>query len=87
MPTRKITLSLTEADIEKMEAAIKDGVVASRSEYVRNLIKADEQRQREVAYIRDVLDQAEASGIAQGTPDEIFERVRRRALARIKHSA
>lgn len=69
----KKTYSITETLDHYVGQRIKSGEYATDSEYVRELIRRDQQENKEIAYIRSKLIKAEASGFTGQTKDEILE--------------
>lgn len=72
----KTTLSLTEHDRQWMDGIIASGEYVSNSEYIRNLIRKDKERQieapAEIAYIRAKLIKSEQSGFIDKDRHEIL---------------
>jgi antitoxin ParD1/3/4 len=72
----KTTLSLTEHDRQWMDGVIASGEYVSNSEYIRNLIRKDKERQietpAEIAYIRAKLIKSEQSGFIDKDRHEIL---------------
>mgnify|MGYP003921054447 CR=1 FL=1 len=69
----KKTYSITETLDKYVGQRIKSGEYATDSEYVRELIRRDLQDNKEIAYIRSKLIQAEKSGFTNQTKEEILK--------------
>lgn len=54
-----------------------DGVrYANSSDYIRDLIRRDQERSAKIAHWQRLIDEARASGISDKTVDQIFEEAR-----------
>ncbi len=73
MPMVKKTYSITETLDQYVGERIKSGEYATDSEYVRELIRRDQQENREIAYIRSKLIEAEQSGFIDQSKEEMLE--------------
>jgi antitoxin ParD1/3/4 len=69
----KKTYSITETLDQYVGQRIKSGEYATDSEYVRELIRRDQQVNKEIAYIHAKLTQAEKSGFTDQTKEEILK--------------
>ncbi|MEL7301722.1 MAG: type II toxin-antitoxin system ParD family antitoxin [Pseudomonadota bacterium] len=59
-----------------VEAQSEDGKFSNASDYVRHLIRQDQERQQAIAELQALVDEAEASGPAQPwDPDEFLKRM------------
>jgi antitoxin ParD1/3/4 len=72
MPMVKRTYSITQRLDEYVKARIAEGEYASDSEYVRELIRRDQDENKEIAYIRAKLAQAEQGSFVDKTPEEML---------------
>ena len=72
MPMVKKTYSITETLDQYVSQRIKSGEYATDSEYVRELIRRDQEENREIAYIRAKLIKAEQSGFIL-SKEEVLE--------------
>jgi antitoxin ParD1/3/4 len=79
MPMVKKTYSITETLDRYVGKRIKSGEYATDSEYVRDLIRRDQEENREVAYIRSKLIKAEQSGFTDKNRDQILADIKERA--------
>lgn len=54
-----------------------DGVrYANSSDYIRDLIRRDQERSAKIAHWQRLIDEARASGVSDKTVDQIFEEAR-----------
>ena len=81
MPMLKKTYSITETLDQYVSQRIKSGEYATDSEYVRELIRRDQEENREIAYIRSKLIKAEQSGFTEKNRDQILAEIKERARA------
>lgn len=81
MPMVKKTYSITKTLNQYVKQRIKSGEYASDSEYVRELIRRDQEENREIAYIRSKLIKAEQSGFSEKNRDRILAEIKERARA------
>ena len=65
-----------------IEDRIRSGQYNNDSEYFRDLVRRDQARQEAVTQLRQMLDDAEASGISERTVDQIWEDAKTRYLKR-----
>jgi len=79
MPMLKKTYSITETLNQYVKARIASGEYATDSEYMRELIRRDQDENREIAYIRSRLIKAEQSGFTDKNRDHILEDIKARA--------
>lgn len=74
------TISLPDPMSHYLDQQVSSGQYGNISEYIRDLIRKDqEQRQLAIQELRNLLDNAEASGISQLSMSDIRERARKRA--------
>ena len=78
-----MNVSLPDQMKEWVEAQSDDGRYANSSDYIRDLIRRDQERREKIANMQRLVDEARASGIVEMTSEEIFAEVRSRALAEI----
>lgn len=79
MPIVKKTYSITETLDQYVKSRIATGEYATDSEYMRELIRRDQDENREIAYIRSKLIKAEQSGFTEKNADQILEEIKERA--------
>ena len=72
----KKTYSITETLNQYVGLRIKSGEYATDSEYVRELIRRDQQENKEISYIRSKLIKAENSGFTDQSKDEILKELK-----------
>lgn len=77
-----MNVSLPEAMKSYVEERASSGEYAGASDYVRDLIRRDQRRAAALDELRRLVDEAEAGGVAEGTPSEIIERVIERGRER-----
>lgn len=77
-----MTVSLPDPMKDWIEAQIKTGDYASSSDYVRDLVRRDREHKDKLTALRQLIDEAEASGISPRTLDEVFADARARARQR-----
>lgn len=81
MPMVKKTYSITETLDQYVSQRIQSGEYATDSEYVRELIRRDQEENREIAYIRSKLIKAEQSGFTEKDREQILAEIKERARA------
>lgn len=77
-----MTVSLPDPMKDWIEAQIKTGDYASSSDYVRDLVRRDREHKDKLTALRQLIDEAEASGLSPRTLDEVFAEARARARQR-----
>lgn len=78
MAMTTMNVSLTEDLKAFIDAQVTDGAYATASEYVRALVR----REREIARVQALLDEAEASPLEPPVDDAYWERQRARIRER-----
>ncbi len=78
MPMVKKTYSITDQNDQWVKDQVATGRYATDSEYLRDLIRRDQEKQSEVERIRAALIEGEQSGISDRTPDDIRDDVLKR---------
>ena len=73
MPMVKRTYSITETLDQYVKGRIQSGEYATDSEYLRELIRRDQQENKEIAFIRSKLIMAEQSGFIDKDRDQILK--------------
>ncbi|MEO6699791.1 MAG: type II toxin-antitoxin system ParD family antitoxin [Paraperlucidibaca sp.] len=79
MSMHRKTITLTEQQDHWIKGQIKSGHFGNDSEYIRDLIRRDQQSQERVAMLRQALKEGESGGIAKplNMPDiKAFARAR-----------
>lgn len=64
-----------------VEAQAKTGRFANASDYVRDLIRRDQERNDRIAAMQRSVDEGLASGVGERSRDEIFATAKSRVLA------
>lgn len=62
-----------------VETQAESGRYGNASDYVRDLIRRDQERQASIARLQRAVDEGIASGISTRSMDEVLEEARRRA--------
>jgi len=78
MATVRKTITVTDQQDNWIKEQLATGGFTNDSEYIRDLIRKDQARKSEIEAIRAALQEGEASGLAERTPEEIKQAVRRR---------
>lgn len=81
MPTVKRTYSITDTLDQYVKSRVQSGEYASDSEYLRELIRRDQQESKEIAYIRAQLIKAENSGYTTQSKEEMLAEFKRELKA------
>ena len=63
------------------ESRVAEGRYSSTSDYVRDLMRRDQEYAQKLAMLQSEIDKGFASGTSERTIDEIFENVRKRKSA------
>lgn len=74
------TISMPDDMGAWIEGRIKSGQYNNDSEYFRDLVRRDRERQQAEAKLLHLLEEAEASGVSDMTPQEIWDQAERRYL-------
>jgi antitoxin ParD1/3/4 len=77
----QMNISIPEALKAWAEARVAEGRYSSTSDYVRDLVRRDQEYAQKLAALQAEIDRGFASGISKRTVDEIFEDVRQRRRA------
>lgn len=65
-----------------IQSAMKARQFENTSEYFRHLVRQDQERESKIAELRNMLDEAEASGISEHTAEDIWKEAEQRHLKR-----
>ena len=76
-----MNVSLPDQMKDWVEAQTQSGQYSNSSDYVRDLIRRDQERQAKIAHIQKLVDDGLASGISTRSKDEIFDEARTRVEA------
>lgn len=71
-----MNISLPQQMKEWVEEQPKSGKFSNSSDYVRHLIRKDQERAEKIAAMQKLVDEALASEFVETSPDEIMDRVR-----------
>ena len=72
------TITLTDHQNDWVKSQINSGKYGNDSEYIRDLIRADEEKKKEIAFFRAAIIEGEESGIYEGTMDDIWNEAMKR---------
>ncbi len=68
-----MNVSLPDAMKDWVEGQAQTGRYSNASDYVRDLIRRDQERAGKIAAMQWLIDEAEASGIAMRSVEQIFD--------------
>ena len=74
-----MNISLPEPLKSWVEDQAKSGRYANSSDYVRDLIRRDQERREKIAAMQTMVDESLASGISPNSIDDMMKEARRRA--------
>lgn len=74
-----MNISLPDALKSWVEAQTRTGRYSNSSDYVRDLIRRDQERSGKIAQMQALVEEAEESGVSSASMDEIREKARNRA--------
>jgi antitoxin ParD1/3/4 len=77
MGTVRKTITFTEQQDQWMKAKIAGGQFTNDSEYIRDLVRRDQEKNAEIEAIRAALIEGEQSGMSTRTPDAIRKAVQK----------
>ena len=78
MGTVRKTITFTEQQDQWIKAKIAAGQFTNDSEYIRDLVRRDQEKTAEIEAIRAALIEGEHSGMSTRTPDDIRKAVQKR---------
>ena len=78
MATVRKTITFTEQQDQWIKAKIAGGQFTNDSEYIRDLVRRDQEKNTEIEAIRAALIEGEHSGMSTRTPDAIRKAVQER---------
>jgi antitoxin ParD1/3/4 len=79
-----MNVSLPDKMKQWVEDQVQTGRYGNASDYVRDLVRRDQERADAREKLQQMVDQALASGINQKTPEELLEQVMSRAVAAVE---
>ena len=82
-----MNVSLPDAMKEWVEAQVQTGRYRNSSDYVRDLVRRDQERADAIAEFDRLIDEGFASGLSEQTPEEIFAEARREVLEELAREA
>ena len=74
-----MNVSLPDAMKEWVEGQAGTGRYSNASDYVRGLIRRDQERREKIAAMQTMVDESLASGISPNSIDDMMKEARRRA--------
>ncbi|MEQ9795817.1 type II toxin-antitoxin system ParD family antitoxin [Parvibaculum sp.] len=74
-----MNVSLPDPMKDWVEAQAETGRYSNASDYVRDLIRRDQERQDKIAHMQGLVTQALESGVSDKSMDEILTEARKRA--------
>jgi antitoxin ParD1/3/4 len=77
-----MNVSLTPKLKAFVDSRVESGDYGNASEYVRELLRKEQERQKAIAEIQALIDEGEASGFEPFDPDTFREEMRKRAAKR-----
>lgn len=80
MTTIRKTITLTDTQSDWVKSRISSGDFANDSEYFRDLVRRDQERNAWLYQLRAALLEGEQSGLSDRTPQEIREAARERLI-------
>ena len=78
MATVRKTITFTEQQDQWIKTKIASGQFTNDSEYIRDLVRRDQEKSAELEMLRAALIDGEQSGVSARTPDEIRKAVQER---------
>ncbi|ADU13448.1 type II toxin-antitoxin system ParD family antitoxin [Asticcacaulis excentricus] len=78
----KFSISMTDRMALTVQRRVEQGDYNNVSEYFRDLVRRDEEKQAAEDRLRDMLDKAEASGVSDVSFDNIWNDAEERYLKR-----
>ncbi|BBF79678.1 type II toxin-antitoxin system ParD family antitoxin [Asticcacaulis excentricus] len=78
----KFSISMTDRMAQTVQRRVEQGDYNNVSEYFRDLVRRDEEKQAAEDRLRDMLDKAEASGFSDMSFDDIWNDAEERYLKR-----
>ena len=81
-----MNVSLPEQMKKWVESQSLTGRYSNASDYVRDLIRRDQERNDKIARLQTLVDEGLSSGISPNCPDDIFNTARNRVAAKARNS-
>lgn len=76
-----MNVSLPDQMREWVDAQTRSGRYGNASDYVRDLIRHDQEREAKIAHMQKLVDEARASGVSQRSIQEVLATARAKARA------
>lgn len=73
MTTRRKTITLSEKQDDWVKSRIASGDFTNDSEYLRDLIRKDQERAEKIARMQSLIDEGLASGVSDKSFEELLE--------------
>lgn len=80
-----MNVSLPDKMKQWVEEQVQTGRYGNSSDYVRDLVRRDQERAEAREKLQQMVDEALASGIVRMTRDELLERMRLKAKEAVEH--
>lgn len=77
MGTVRKTITFTEQQDQWIKAKIAGGQFTNDSEYIRDLVRRDQEKTAELEMLRAAIIEGEQSGVSDRTPEDIRKTVRK----------
>lgn len=74
----KFSITMPDDMGNYIQNAMKDRQFENTSEYFRHLVREDQEREKNIAQLRTLLDQAEASGVSKRKIPDVMKDVEKR---------
>jgi len=78
MSMQRKTITITDQMETWVKTQVDSGKYGNDSEYFRDLIRRDQNKQEAESRLRQMLDEAEASGISDLKPQQVWESIESR---------
>ncbi|MCI5046003.1 MAG: type II toxin-antitoxin system ParD family antitoxin [Aquisalinus sp.] len=75
------TITISETMEDWVKSRIDSGLYGNDSEYFRDLLRRDQERQFSLGQLRNLIDEGDASGLSERTPQEIMRDVKAKLKA------
>ena len=82
-----MNVSLPSEMKDWVEAQVKTGRYGNSSDYVRDLVRKDQERAEAIEELDRLIEEGIASGVSDMTLDEVFAEARRKALEELGRDA
>lgn len=79
-----MNISLPDRLKQWVEEQVATGRFANASDYVRDLIRREEERERVFAELRALAEEGRASGMSEKSLDQVIEEAKKRGRAAVK---